>query len=360
MTLLKLPPLYDPHVHIRDLAQSAKEDWDSGTAAALAGGFTAILAMPNTNPPIVDAAALAQYQVAAHQRARCDYGLYLGATDTNYELAPTLAPQACGLKIYGDQTFGTLRVEELAPLMAHMQHWPAGKPLCIHAEGRTVAAAILVAQVFDRPVHICHVSRKDEIELIHAAKDHGLDVTCEVTPHHLFLTADSSSAASQGNRYPGYKEVRPRLVTEADRQALWQHLAAVDGFATDHAPHTRAEKEGDNPPPGFPGLETAFALLLSAVHAGQLSLEDVLARMHTNLQRIFHLPDQPDTYIEVDPDLVWTVRAEELHSRCQWSPWEGNTLRGRVVRTVLRGQTAYEYGQVLAQPGTGKDVTELQ
>jgi carbamoyl-phosphate synthase / aspartate carbamoyltransferase / dihydroorotase len=357
MTLLKLPPLYDPHVHIRDLAQSSKEDWDSGTAAALAGGFTGVLAMPNTTPPIIDQAALTQYKEAASQRARCDYGLYLGATDTNYELAPSLASQVCGLKIYGDQTFGPLRVEELAPLMAHMQHWPVHKPLCVHAEGRTVAAAILVAQVFGRPVHICHVSRKDEIELIHAAKERGLDVTCEVTPHHLFLTADSPSEASQGGKYPGYKEVRPRLVTEADRLALWQHLAAVDGFATDHAPHTRAEKEGENPPPGFPGLETAFALLLGAVHDGQLTLDEVMARMHTNPKRIFKLPDQADTYIEVDTDLVWTVRAEELQSRCKWSPWEGQTMRGRVVRTVLRGETAYEYGKVLAEPGGGKEMT---
>jgi carbamoyl-phosphate synthase/aspartate carbamoyltransferase/dihydroorotase len=104
-------------------------------------------------------------------------------------------------------------------------------------------------------------------------------------------------------------------------------------------------------------LETALALLLGAVHAGQLSLDDVVARMHTNLKRIFSLPDQPDTYIEVDPDLVWMVRAEELQSRCKWSPWEGHTLRGRVVRTVLRGQAAYEYGQVLAQPGTGREMT---
>lgn len=357
MTLLKLPPLYDPHVHIRDLAQSAKEDWDSGTAAALAGGFTGVLAMPNTNPPIIDQAALTQYRAAAHQRARCDFGLYLGATDDNIEMAASLAPQVCGLKMYLDQTFGPLRVEELAPLMAHIQRWPASRPLCVHAEGRTVAAAILVAQLSGRAIHICHVSRKDEIELIHAAKDRGLDVTCEVTPHHLFLTAQSPSEAAQGNKYPGYKEVRPRLVTEADRLALWQHLVAVDGFATDHAPHTRAEKEGDNPPPGFPGLETALALLLGAVHAGQLSLDDVVARMHTNLKRIFSLPDQPDTYIEVDPDLVWMVRAEELQSRCKWSPWEGHTLRGRVVRTVLRGQAAYEYGQVLAQPGTGREMT---
>src|SRR5258708_4667024 len=117
MPLLKLPPLYDPHVHIRDLGQSYKEDWDSGTAAALAGGYTGLLAMPNTNPPIIDAAALAQYQAAAHARARCDYGLYLGSTDSNIEFAASLALQVCGLKMYLDQTFGPLKMEELGALM---------------------------------------------------------------------------------------------------------------------------------------------------------------------------------------------------------------------------------------------------
>src|SRR5574341_1129091 len=219
MTLLKLPPLYDPHVHIRDLAQSHKENWDSGTASALAGGYTCVLAMPNTTPPVTDSAALARYQQAARARARCDYGLYLGAGDSNIETGASLASQTCGLKMYLDQTFGPLRMEDLGSLMAHMQAWPLDKPVCVHAEGRTVAAAILVAQLTGRAVHICHVSRKDEIEVIQAAKDRGLEVTCEVTPHHLLLTAESpfpgraSNGGGQG-RGSGYREVRPRLATE--------------------------------------------------------------------------------------------------------------------------------------------------
>jgi len=355
--MIKLPSLLDPHVHIRDLAQSHKEDWDSGTAAALAGGYTCVLAMPNTDPPITETEALAQYQAAARARARCDYGFYAGAGDTNIETAANLAPQVCGLKMYLDQTFGPLRMEDLGSLIAHMGRWPADEPLAVHAEGRTVAAAILVAQLTKRSLHICHVSRKDEIELIHAAKDRGLDVTCEVTPHHLFFTAES--AVESGLR-GGYIEVRPRLARESDRLALWEHLAVVDCFATDHAPHTRNEKEADKPPPGFPGLETALALLLGAVHRGRLTLDDITQRMNTNVQKIFHLPDQPDTYIEVDPDLEWMVRPEELFSRCRWSPWEGQTLRGRVVRTVLRGVTAYEYGKAIAQPGTGLDIVRAK
>jgi carbamoyl-phosphate synthase/aspartate carbamoyltransferase/dihydroorotase len=134
-------------------------------------------------------------------------------------------------------------------------------------------------------------------------------------------------------------------------------MAAIDCFATDHAPHTQSEKESGNPPPGFPGLETALALLLGAVHDGRLTLDDITLRMHTNVKRIFYLPDQPDAHVEIDPDLEWTVCAEELHTRCQWSPWEGQTLKGRVVRTVLRGSAAYEYGKVIAEPGSGRDTS---
>ncbi len=374
MTLLKLPPLLDPHVHLREPGATHKEDWDTGTAAALAGGYTQVLAMPNTQPSITDAPALALSQTAARAKARCDYGIYLGAGADNMETAAALAPHTCGLKMYLDQTFGSLRMDDLASLMAHMARWPAHKPLAVHAEGRTVAAAILVAQLAGRAVHICHVSRKDEIELIHAAKDRGLQVTCEVTPHHLFLTADTPSPVGATStalrstlvqptgegRGEGFREVRPRLATEGDRLALWAHLSAIDCFATDHAPHTVPEKTGPNPPPGFPGLETAVALLLGAVHSGRLTVDDITLRMHTNVRRIFGLPDQPDSFIEIDPDLEWTVRATEMFSRCGWSPWEGQTLRGRVVRTVLHGKVAYEYGKISAQPGSGQNIANAQ
>jgi carbamoyl-phosphate synthase/aspartate carbamoyltransferase/dihydroorotase len=186
-----------------------------------------------------------------------------------------------------------------------------------------------------------------------------LFLTAHATPTQPSPIGEFSDGGGPGRGSGvGYTEVRPRLATEADRLALWQHLAAIDCFATDHAPHTRAEKESETPPPGFPGLETALALLLGAVHDWRLTLEALVARMHTNVKALFSLPDQPDTYIEVDPDLAWTVRGEALLTRCRWSPWEAQTLRGRVVRTVLRGQVAYEYGQVLARPGSGLNINQ--
>ncbi|MBI5713760.1 MAG: amidohydrolase family protein [Chloroflexi bacterium] len=352
MTTIKLPGLIDPHVHVRDLNQSHKEDWDSCTASALAGGITCVMAMPNTQPPITNLESLKMQQEAARARARCDYGIFLGAGVENIETAHTLASQTSGLKMYLDQTFGPLRLDNLDSLVAHAERWDKNRPLLCHAEGRTVAAAILVAHLANRSVHICHVSRKDEIELIAAAKMKGIQVTCEVCPHHLFLTLE-------GCRLPaGYIEVRPRLATQEDVDALWANLEAIDCFATDHAPHTRQEKESDSPPPGYPELETALPLWLTAIHENRLTLDDIVKRMCNQPQKIFGVPTQADTWIEIDTDLEWTARGETMFSRAKWTPFEGWKMKGKVTAVYLREELVYDGEKVLAPLGTGRNINE--
>jgi carbamoyl-phosphate synthase/aspartate carbamoyltransferase/dihydroorotase len=351
--MLRLPGLIDPHVHLREPGGEHKEDWDTGTAAALAGGFTAVLAMPNTRPPITDAATLALSLDAAAAKARCDYAQYLGAGPDNVDTAPLLAGRVAGLKMYLDQTYGPLRLDDMALWAEHFQSWPRLAPVVAHAESRTMAAVILLAQLFDRPVHIAHVSLREEILLIRRAKQAGIKVTCEVGPHHLFLSQDDIPSLGFGR-----SEVRPRLATRRDQQALWENLDVIDCFATDHAPHTAAEKDGDNPPPGFPGLETALPLLLTAAREGRLTLDDVIRRMVDNPRRIFNLPAQPDTWVEVDEDAAYEIRAAEQHTRCGWTPFEGRKVYGRVRRVVLRGQEAYRDGVVLAQPCSGRNLRQ--
>lgn len=345
---MEIPGLIDPHVHLREPGAEYKEDWDSGTAAALAGGFTAVLAMPNTQPPVTDSQSMLQVLAAARRKARCDFAVYLGAGPDNAEQIAGLAEGAAGLKMYLDQTYGSLRLDDMSLWMAHFVAWPPESPIVVHAEGRTLAAAISFAAIYDRPVHLAHVSRREEILLIQAAKERGIKVTCEVTPHHLFLTeADIPLLGS------GRSEVRPSLASKNDQQALWENLAVIDCFATDHAPHTLPEKDSANPPPGFPGLETALPLLLTAVREGRLTLDDLIERMVVNPRRIFGLPHQPGTYVAVDPQAEWELRASELHTRCAWTPFEGWKVFGRVKRVVLRGREVFRDGQVLAQPGFG-------
>lgn len=345
---MKLPGLIDPHVHLREPGATHKEDWDSGTAAALAGGFTGVLAMPNTQPPVTDAASLELAMTAAHHKARCDYAQFLGAGPDNVGIGESLAQRTAGLKMYLDQTYGPLRLDNMAIWMHHFEHWPRSLPIVAHAESRSLAAVILMSALYDRPVHLAHVSLREEILLIRAAKEKGLKVTCEVGPHHLFLTQDDIPSLG-----PGRSEVRPRLATPADREALWENLMVIDCFATDHAPHTLAEKDGSHPPPGFPGLETALPLLITAIHDGRLSMQDLVERMHTNPRRIFGLPEQPETWIEIDPEATWEIQASQTYTRCAWTPFEGWKVRGRLRQVALRGRTVYRDGEVLAPPGYG-------
>lgn len=347
--MIKLPGLIDVHVHFREPGGNHKEDWYSGSSAALAGGITMVMAMPNTSPPATTVVAIDQTLAAAEARAVCDYGIYAGAGPDNYIELATYADKVAGLKMYLDQTFGDLRLDQLESWMGHFEHWPRTKPIAVHAEQKTLAAIIAFSAMYDRPVHICHVSRKEEILMIRKAKEKGLKITCEITPHHLFLTENDLPTIGAGRL-----EVRPVVATQADQDALWHNLEVIDCFATDHAPHLLAEKDSANPPPGFPGLETAVPLLLLAVEQGRLSLDDLVTRYCENPKRIFGLPDQLDTWIEIDDSTEWAFNGAESQTKAGWSPFDGWKFHHRVRKVVLRDQIVYEDGVVLAQPGLGK------
>jgi carbamoyl-phosphate synthase/aspartate carbamoyltransferase/dihydroorotase len=346
--MIKLPGLIDPHVHLREPGATHKEDWESGTKAGLAGGFTMLLAMPNTDPPVLDIKTFELCSESARKKSCIDYGIFVGACTENASSAANLAPRSAGLKMYLDQTYGPLKLESMILWQQHIKNWPDQYPLAVHAEQRSLGAVLLMSILYNKAIHICHVARKEEILLIRAAKQKGAKVTCEVAPHHLFMTEDDIPPGE-----PGKGEVRPRLARSEDRAALWENLDVIDCFASDHAPHTLAEKVSPNPPPGFPGLETSLYLYLNAVSEGQLSIDDLILRMETNPRKIFSLPKQAETWIDLDPDYSWEINAENTLTRCGWTPFEGWKVKGRLRRVVLRGNTAYEDGEILAKPGSG-------
>ncbi|KAF6723169.1 CAD protein [Oryzias melastigma] len=350
-TLVRLPGLIDVHVHLREPGATHKEDFSSGTAAALAGGVTLVCAMPNTNPVIVDAATLATAQKLAKAGCRCDYALYVGAASDNAAILPAVSSQTAGLKMYLNDTYSTLKMDNVSLWMEHFEKWPKQMPIVAHAEKQTVAAILMVAQLYQRPVHICHVARKEEILLIRAAKQRGVQVTCEVAPHHLFLCEDNVSAMGEGRA-----QVRPMLGAREDMEALWENLDIIDCFATDHAPHSVEEKSGERPPPGYPGLETMLPLLLTAVSDGRLTLDDIVLRLYDNPRKIFNLPVQENTYVEVDLEQEWVIPPAMQFTKSKWTPFQGVKVKGKVLRVVLRGEVAYIDGQVLVPPGYGEDV----
>jgi carbamoyl-phosphate synthase/aspartate carbamoyltransferase/dihydroorotase len=348
---MRLPGLIDIHVHIREPGGSHKEDWESGTAAALAGGITTVLTMPNTNPAVVNQQTLKMALETAENRSYIDFAQFLGAGPKNSKEVSGLAYQAAGLKMYLDSTYGDLRLDEIDLWMKHFENWISDMPIAIHAENKSMAAAVLIADLYQRPVHICHVSTKEEIELIRRAKEKGIAVTCEVTPHHLFLSKDDIPEIGTGR-----SEVRPVLASKEDVQSLWDNMDMIDCFATDHAPHTLEEKDSENPPPGFPGLETALPLLLTSVNQGRMSIDEIVEKMHTNPARIFNIPTPEDTYIEIDMDEKWVISGKKQRTKCAWTPFEGWEVQGKVKEVVLRGQTVYKNGNILVEPGYGKNI----
>lgn len=366
MSILRLPSLVDAHVHVREPGYEHKEDFFTGTRAALAGGVVAILDMPNTQPPTATPERLLDKGRRAQAKAVCDVGLFVGATTTELDAYLPVAHKACGLKIYVSDTFGSLRIESLDLLHRFFRTWAECAaqhggfrsrgvvnglgPIAVHAEELMLPVCLALADLYATPLHVVHVSRRSEIELIRKAKEQGYPVTCEATPHHLFLTDEDAA------RLGPLGDMRPRLVTADDVAALWENMAYIDLIATDHAPHTLQEKHSKEvaPPPGVPGVETMLPLLLTAVHEGRLTLNDVLERCAHAPRRIYGIPEPEDTYIEVDVDAHYELRHESMLTKVGWTPFAGRRVQGKVTRVVLRGDEVFVDGQLLAAPGSGK------
>lgn len=339
---MRFPGLIDVHVHLRVPGGEHKEDFHSGSAAALAGGFTTLLAMPNTQPPLVNYQNWRIAQTQAQNESLCDVFLFAGASADHIDALPQLGENAIGLKIYMDATYGPLRMQGVPNLARVMQNWTVPKPIALHAEGDSVALGISLAALYKRPVHFCHISRRNEIELIADAKASGVPITCEVTPHHLFLTK------TDAERLGALGDMRPRLQSQDDVNALWEHInTTIDCVASDHAPHTLADKAETNPPPGVPGLESTLPLLLTAAAKGRLSYDRIVELLCTNPRRIYHLPEQPDTTIEVDEHSTYTFPDHPLYTKCGWSPFTGMPMTGRLTHVVLKGKEVYTDGKVL-------------
>lgn len=363
MTIVRIPGMVDPHVHLRDLEWAHKATFASETAAALAGGYWAILDMPNTPPPTITRAALDLKREAIGRRAVCDWGLYFGASQGdslgrtgNQDEYAGVAGGVCGLKIYNNATTGTLLIDDQPERERHYAAWTSDKPIAVHAEGETVADILKLVRQYRRFTHFCHISTKFEIDLLRAAREEGLPVSIGVTPHHLYLTEnDLSSLGALGL-------MKPTLKTAADRDALWDALASgvVDIVESDHAPHTFDEKQSPTPPYGVPGLETTLPLLCLAVSEGRLTMEQVIDLVAFNPQRIFGLHPPADTYTLVDTAASCVIDNARLRTKCGWSPFAGMRVFGRVVGVWIRGVQVYDGENVLVAAGFGRDIAKAQ
>lgn len=342
--IIKLPGLVDVHVHLREPGAAQKEDFETGTKAAVAGGYTQVLDMPNNTPPTVTQQTLEDKRQLAKGRIWCDVGFNFGGTRSSASQFNKVKNKVFGLKVYMNKTTGTLLVENEIERELIFKNWEGEQAIMIHALGETLETALLLAEKYKRKVHICHITG-DQISLIKKAKSKKTKVSCEVTPHHLFLTSDDAE------RLGPYGQMQPPLNSKKYQQILWKNLDLIDIIATDHAPHTREEKEDINEPKfGVPGLETTVPLIFNALAEKKITIKQIEEMLVINPRKIFNLPTQEDTFTEIDTSKSFTISSQNLFTKCKWTPFEGMVGKGKVSKVVINGTVVYENGLFKGNP----------
>ncbi|MBI1756610.1 MAG: dihydroorotase [Fimbriimonas ginsengisoli] len=384
--LLVFPGLIDTQVHFREPGIEAKEDLESGSRAAICGGVTSVLEMPNTHPPTTNLVALDDKLRRARGRVWCDIGFFVGATSDNAHDLEDLEqrPGTPGMKIFMGASTGSLLVSEEDDLRRVLK---AGKRrVAVHAEDearnqerKTLLSAnpharehpylrdaesariateriLRLSRETGRPVHILHVSSADEPHLIEAAKRDGLDVSAEVTPQHLFFAAPDCY-----ERLGTRAQMNPPIRSEEHRAALWKALAAglFDMFGSDHAPHTLAEKAHAYPhsPSGMPGVQTMLPVLLTFASRGLLGYNDIVRMACESPASLYGValkgriaPGFDADLTLVDPKASRVFERGMVQSKCGWSPYEGETLTGWPVHVLLHGGFAVRDGTLVGMP----------
>jgi dihydroorotase len=372
--MLALPAFVDPHVHFRVPGQEHKEDLETGTRAAAAGGYCAVIAMANTEPPIDSAAVLGSVRDRAEAEASIPVGFVANVTRRmeGTELTEMAELREAGAIGFSDDGLPIASARVLRRALQYQRL--AGGVIALHeedpelsgdgvmhegdvsaalgmagipavSESTMIARDCALARYEDARIHIQHLSARASVEEIARAKDAGVQVTCEATPHHLVLTDED--VRSLDSRF----KMNPPLRTEDDRQALIDGLkdGTVDCIATDHAPHSLEEKEVpfEQAAMGVTGLEKAFAVLhTDLVLPGVIPLETLVERMTCGGEPFGIAPPtvaagERANVALIDPALEWTVGEEGYESRSENSCFAGRELTGRVLMTVAGGQVAF-------------------
>ncbi|HVL38898.1 MAG TPA: dihydroorotase [Fimbriimonadaceae bacterium] len=380
-----LPGIIDTQVHFREPGMEHKEDLESGTRAAIMGGVTTIFEMPNTSPPTTSMEALEDKLRRAQGRAWCDHAFFVGAALDNLDQLAELErlPGTPGIKIFMGSSTGSLLVPDDESLR---QVLLAGRRRCpIHAEdhqrleerkallspdphvrehpyvrdvecARRATERILdLSREAGRAVHILHLSTLDEIPLIRRAKMEGLGTSVEITPQHLYFSEQDYERL--GTRLQMNPPIRSKEHRDALRHALREGF--FDMVGSDHAPHTIEEKERPYPlsPSGMPGVQTLVPVMLTLVDQGLLSLREFVRLSSESPASLYGLLGKGKIEAGFDADLcivdLWRtepVRREWLQSKCGWSPYENEMLRGWPVHVVLRGQIVVREGELQGGP----------
>ncbi|OUL18391.1 dihydroorotase [Nostoc sp. RF31YmG] len=377
--LTLLPGVIDPQVHFREPGLEHKEDLFTASCACAKGGVTSFLEMPNTRPLTTNQQTLDDKLQRASTKCLVNYGFFIGATAENLPDLLSAKPTP-GIKIFMGSMHGQLLVDQEAALEAifaqgdrliavhaedqarinqRRQEFAGIHDPAIHSQIQDNQAALLATKLalklskkYQRRLHILHMSTAEEADLLRQDKPSW--VTAEVTPQHLLLNT------SAYEKIGTLAQMNPPLRSPHDNQVLWQALrdGVIDFIATDHAPHTLAEKaqEYPNSPSGMPGVETSLALMLTAAMEGQCTIAQVAHWMSKAVAVAYGIPNKGAIAPGYDADLVLVdlntyrpVRREELLTKSGWSPFEGWNLTGWAVTTIVGGEIVYDKGKLNTQ-----------
>jgi dihydroorotase len=365
-----LPGAIDSQVHFREPGNEHKEDLETGSRAAILGGVTGVFEMPNTSPPTTSRAAIEDKLARAKDRMHCDYAFYVGATPANVGALAELErlPGVCGVKAFLGSSTGSLLLNRPDDILAALK--AGNRRMAVHSEdedrliarkglaergrpethpvwrdaeaARASTERVLgLAKQAGRRLHVLHITTGDEIPLLAEAKDFA---TAETTPQHLTLSAPECY-----ERLGAYAQMNPPIRDESHRQALWKAVreGVIDVIGSDHAPHTREEKDKIYPetPSGMPGVQTLVTILLDHVNNGNMSLERFVDLTASGPQRIFGIAGKgriargyDADFTIVDMGLTRTIENKWIASRAGWTPFDGMKTKGWAVAAILAGQ----------------------
>lgn len=368
-----MPGVIDDQVHFREPGLTHKEDLTHASKACAKGGVTSFLEMPNTIPNTITQVELEKKLAIASQKSFVNYGFYIGATPENVSELKH-ATRTPGIKIFIGSSTGNLLVDEQAALekifaesslticahcedeatvRANKETFAGATDISTHSKIRNHEAAIIatkraidLAERHNHRFHVLHVSTAQEVDIIAAAKQRSDLITAEVCPHHLFFNIDDYESLGS------LVKMNPSIKTKADNDRLWEALidGTIEVIATDHAPHTLEEKAQAYPacPSGLPAVENSLALMLNEVNKGRFSIDHVVSAMCAAPARIWGMESKGSIEVGKDADLVFvdleleqTIRNEDQLTKCGWSPWDGQTLKGWPVRTLVMGKEVY-------------------
>jgi dihydroorotase len=386
-----LPGVIDTQVHFREPGNAHKEDLETGSRAAVLGGVTGVFEMPNTAPPTTSRAAIEDKLARAKNRMHCDYAFYAGATPQNIGALAELErmPGVCGVKAFLGSSTGTLLLSHPDDILAALKS--GTRRVAVHSEDEdrlearkgfrvtgdvrshpvwrdeetaraSTERVIALARKAGRRLHVLHVTTTEELPLLAEAHDF---VTVETTPQHLTLAAPECY-----ERLGTYAQMNPPIRDVRHREALWKAVGEglIDVIGSDHAPHTRAEKDKTYPdtPSGMPGVQTLATILLDHVNAGRLTLERFVDLTSAGAARIFGITGKGRIALGYDADFTIVdlkkqrrIENSWIASRCGWTPFDGVTTTGWPVATIIRGQTIMR-DHALVQASKGAPIRFLE